>query len=210
MQRLIESVLANSFFDIEGVANPVVPHIINPKEARQILIRCGFMGGARCSKFYYARPSAHQGKKVSLVWKKNIQTPNGLPTGYGRIVSFAIRFANLLVFLLDVVGSPDHKNVTLWGEYTLVSIIMLMRLRHGPSTSSLKVANGIGETGQTGLTKTVTFDAPFQPNENYRFQFPSGFTDDEGQVPHESEDLPMGFQTGNYPPWLNFRALWYP
>ena len=201
------SVIENSFFDIEGVTNPVIPHIINPAEANQILDQMWFYGEARSKPKLLLRSPLRfpRGKKVALVWKKNIQTPNGLPTGYrkDRIFRYQVREPfGVSVQCRRITGS--QKCDPLGRVY--------LRFNNYVDASSARTIDIIsdggqsyrGETTQAGLTKTVTFDAPFQPNENYRFQFPSGFTDDDGQKPHKSDNLPIGFKTGNYPPLAKF------
>jgi len=203
----LKSLIANAFFDIEGVTDPVMPRILGKREAQKILGHMQFSDHARSKPKLVLRSPLRfpVGKKVALVWKKNIQTPNGLPTGYrkDRVFRFQVRqpFAVSLI-CRRLTGSqkcdPLGEVRLFFNNYVGVSTAKKITLisKDGHSYQ--------GETSESGLTKTLTFKAPFQPNKNYKFKFPDGFADDSGHKLHKVNALPIGFETGNYPPLAKF------
>jgi uncharacterized protein YfaS (alpha-2-macroglobulin family) len=204
-EPMIESVIQNVFFSVEGIQNRIGIKIIEGNMRKEILK----------ARFPYRKPPPFpmiliQSKqrfpsdaKISLVWGKGVMTKTGVATDQDQIRRFQVR----PLFSVEFSCQRENPNAACIPIQPMFLNFTAAISEDQANKIVLKGPDGkIWKPGVKEETNSVSFKSPFPENTSFVVELPPGLKDISGRPLVNADKFPLKVRTDRYPPLAKFAA----
>ncbi len=204
-EPMIESVIQNVFFSVEGIQDRIGIKIIEGDQRKEILK----------ARFRYRKPPPFpmiliQSKqrfpsdtKVSLVWGKGVMTKTGVATDQDQIRRFQVRP------LFSVEFSCQRENPKAACIPIQPMFLNFTAAISEDEANKIVLKGPDGKTWKPSVkeeTTSVSFKSPFPENTSFVVELPPGLKDISGRPLVNADKFPLKVRTDRYPPLAKFAA----
>ncbi|MCE9600280.1 MAG: alpha-2-macroglobulin [Spirochaetia bacterium] len=202
------SLTGSMSFNVDGLRERIGVRIVTGSD-RETILKRQYMNreAAKDAILVQARQTFPAGKKVQLVWGKNIKSKSGVAGTQDQLLDYDVRTDFTATFncerenaqadcipLLPMyvsfsapISREDAKKIVLNNDDRQWKV----NLPEGDTESSLS---------------TVSIPGPFPDLAEFRIELPAGLKDDAGRPLANSKTFPLKVRTAEYPPLAKFAA----
>ncbi|MBO9665697.1 MAG: hypothetical protein J7501_02660 [Bdellovibrio sp.] len=210
-----ESLPKAAYFVIEGLGDRIPAEVIAGAEAEKVRANAleeyryekdDFKGSWVVLKSSRIFPA---GAKVSLVWSKEIESPQGFRSTEDETFEFQVENAFKADFSCEreAPGKPCIPILPMRMSFTNPVLIKALKQIYIESSSGKKVyASDLAQESEKESKTYLEFKGPFSAKSQYKLFVPAGLKDDQGHELMNRNQFPIAIQTGDDPSLLKFAA----
>ncbi len=200
------SVLKHAYFEVEGIASRVDATFLAPEEVKRIVDNMYFFDNLtdKPKIGLKAKLAFPAGKKVSLVWGKDIQTASGLKSDAAKDQVFNFTVRPPFTVSLRCRRKDETQGCDPLGDIRL----FFSSYVEASKTHQITLSDGKGkprtpDAGVSGVTRHTLFRPPFEPNTTFKVDIPQDLRSSDGSK-LETDTSALEISTGDYPPLAKF------
>ncbi len=208
-----DSVLANVYFTVQGLADRVGIRILEGEQREQI-IKAAFPYRRELPKhliLIQAKQSFPPSAKITLVWGRGVASLNGVANIQDQVLPYVVRSPFSATFhcqrenpQADCVPISPMR-LTFSGSVLWKSVQKSV-LRGPGGREWLPETPGQDEAEDTRYVSSLTFKAPFPEKSTFTLEIPAGIVDDSGRQLTNAGGFPLTVRTDEYPPLAKFAS----
>lgn len=200
------SILKHAYFEVEGIASRVDVDFLTADEVQEVVDNTYYFSNLQDKpkvglKAKLAFPA---GKKVSLIWGKDIQTPSGIKTGAAKnqVLNYTARPP--FTVSLRCRRKDETQGCDPLGDIRLFFTSYV----EAEQTQQITLTDNEGnqrkvDAGVSGITRHALFRPPFAPNTRFTVDIPESLRSTDGAA-LETDTSALEISTGDYPALAKF------
>lgn len=200
------SIHQHAYFEVEGIASRIDAELLAPAAVEEIVNSTYYFSNLQDKpkiglKAKLAFPA---GKKVNLVWGKDIQTPSGIKTGTAKdqVLNYTARPP--FTVSLRCRRKDETQGCDPLGDIRLFFTSYV----DADQTHEITLTDDAGtprkvDLGVSGVTRHALFRPPFAPNTRFKVTIPDSLRSTDGAA-LETDTSALEISTGDYPPLAKF------